>query len=240
MLNRHDTGRSSLAELVDGWIKLTTLSSTAFARAANDCLGSKKLHNVQLEQLRHGLAKQLGCYAFDAIGALNIASYRYHIKEKPHQDKRLNELLMLIPPLHDADGPFGMAYFVEMFVGLRECPPLPDSWLGAKKREELPDPEWLAKQMGKTIRSVLQSRDGDIIEQLDRLLEHYPSKDPDRITRCKQVCLGLSTYEPGEAENEALALCMALTGFTDEPWDLAMLATGSEPQRSSSTGGARK
>jgi hypothetical protein len=93
--------------------------------------------------------------------------------------------------------------------------------------------------MGKTIRSVLQNRGGDIIEQLEVLLEHYPSKDKDRIARCKQVCLGLSSYEESEAENEALALCMALTGFTDEPWDLTMLAAGSEPQRSSSTGGAR-
>ncbi len=221
-LQRHVEGRESFALFLDRWIRQSTLSDAAFCKAANSLLGSNRLHGTQLSGLRNGLCKQISVYTFDALGALATAAYKHHKEGKDYQ--RDNGNLNLIPFFGDEEGPFGMAEVVEMFVGIRETPQLPDEWLGVSWEKVEGDQPAGVLDIGLTIRRILQRDDGDLLDNLDSLMAHYPSKDEARQLRFKSVVLGLAKLTREESQTETLAACMALTAWKNEPWDVAKLA----------------
>lgn len=223
-LPRHIQGRGAFAAFLNQWITLSTLSTTAFATLANRCLGSNRIHASQLSGMRTGLTKQIGVYVFEALASLNAAAVAHHHQGKqPSADMGVAELLPLIPPIEGDDGPLTLGGFAELFLGLREPPALPSVWLGAKA--PLPAPAFsFGADIGRIVRQALQADGGDLIDNLQRLIKAYPSGDPARLQRLREVCLGLDHYEDSEAETEAAAICVALSEITGERWSLRRLA----------------
>ena len=220
-LPRHGAGREGFAKFLDRWLIQSTLSNAAFCRITNAILGSNRIHPTQLSGLRNGLCKQISVYTFDALGAIASAAYEHHKKSKAFSAD--NGELKLIPPFGDTEGAFGPAEIVEMFLGIRPCPELPNEWMGMNWEEESPD--ILGEiDLGRVVRNVLASQDGDLLDQIDMLVLKYPSKDPKRSSRLKAVILGLEAYTAEELETELLAVCVALGSLTGEKWDLSRLS----------------
>ena len=226
-LPRHGAGRESFAKFLDRWLIQSTLSNAAFCRVANSILGSNRIHPTQLSGLRNGLCKQISVYTFDALGAIASAAYEHHKKSKAFSAD--NGELKLIPPFGDTEGAFGPAEMVEMFLGLRPCPELPDVWMGMSWEAEGPA-HYGEIDTGRVIRQILSRRDGDLLDELNLLISHYPSTDRKRINRVKAVVLGLEVLEPEEVETELLGFCVALAGLTGEKWDLNRLSRTSHAQ----------
>lgn len=234
-LKRHLLGREDFSKFLDRWIKQSTLSSAAFCRIANQLLGSNRLHPTQLSGLRNGLCKQISVYTFDALGALSAAVYAYHRQGKTFANVNTDEL-QLLPPFGDEEGAYGAAEIVELYLGLRPCPELPENWLGADFKDAIGQDELLAdSNVGRVLRAALSQMEGDLLDNLDDLMVHYPSKDADRIQRLKAVALGLEGLDGREGETEMLAICVALTGMTGEKWDLRRLTRNEASNSQSST-----
>ena len=223
-LPRHFAGREEFAHCISAWLQRSTLNAASFCRAASMALGSSRLHPAQLSGMRVGLAKQISIYTFDALGAVNFASYRYH-RQNVDTETSLRELLNLIPPVTSIDGePLKCSGFSDLFLGLKTDWQLPEHWLGvdwSKGRTE-PEPVSIA-DLGRCVRTVLQSLPGDILDNLDQLAKYYPSKDQLRIQRLKTVVMGLDQFSVSEAETESLAICVALTAMTEVKFDLQTL-----------------
>lgn len=226
-LKRHGAGREAFAKFLDRWLFQATLSNAAFCRIANAVLGSNRIHPTQLSGLRNGLCKQISIYTFDALGAIASAAYEHHKDGKTFEAD--NGELKLLPPFGDSEGAFGAAEMAEMFLGLRPCPELPDVWMGMSWETEGP-PQYGEIDAGRVVRQVLSRRDGDLLDELDILISHYPSQDPRRISRVKAVVLGLEHLETEDMETELLAFCVALGGLTGEKWDLSRLSRTSHAQ----------
>ena len=232
-LPRHLAGREQFGHCIGAWLQRSTLNAASFCRAAAMALGSNRLHPAQLSGMRVGLAKQISIYTFDALGALNLASYRQHDKGV-NTEASLRELLNLIPPIKSQDGqPFDTSDFADLFLGLRTDWQLPDSWLGVNwaDKQQGQEPVSIA-DLGRCVRSVLQSLPGDILDNLDQLAKYYPSDDQSRILRLKTVVMGLDQFSAAEAETESLAVCVALTAMTEIKIDLqTLLEIESSPEK---------
>ena len=186
-------------------------------------LGSKRLHGQQLSGLRHGLCKQISIYTFDAIGTLATAVWERHNKNQEFAGDDRNEL-ELLPPFGDAEGAYAMAEIAEMFIGTRPCPELPDVWMGVTWGEQEEAVTVGSLDIGRSVRSIITKDGGDLIDQVDRLMVHYPSHDEKRQMQLRSVICGMSTLSKEDTDKEAMAVCIALQSFTGENWDLARLS----------------
>ena len=196
-------------------------------------LGSNRLHPAQLSGMRVGLAKQISIYTFDAFGAINLASYRYH-RQSVDTEASLRELLNMIPPVTNSKGePLSCCGFSNLFLGIQTDWTLPELWLGVDWTTGQAESQPVSiADLGRCVRSVLQSLPGDILDNLDQLAKFYPSKDQARIQRLKTVVMGLDQFSAGEAETESHPICVALTAMTEVKFDLqTLLEIENEPEK---------
>ena len=223
--------------MLNDWVASTTLKNAQFARVANDALGSVRLHATQLANLRHGLAKSISPYAFDALGALNAAACAKHCGDKAfeHTNPRLERDIAYVRPLLNSDGTaVSTQQLMAQFLGLAACVEPPE--MLAKPAPKFDADSLLVQNIGGIILAELLKTSPDKISAVTQAIIHYPSKDAEKLDRLKQVILGEDYFDEEELEDALPALRLMLQDLTEERWsierllDLAKTATPSSNQ----------
>jgi hypothetical protein len=217
-LARYDSGRDAFARLLDSWLKASGLPLMTWCRISEAALGASKLHPSQLSSLRNGLVANLSLYPFDALAAVNEARHDLAEGKVCKVTGALRESLLAVPILRYGKDPAGLADLASVYLGLQE-PPEIEGWHGTPKLTAAETSD----AIGRVIRRVINEQGTDLLDGLAELLKAFPSKDASRLNMVRMVALGLGSYEEAQAQDEAVAVCQALTRLTGDEWTMTRI-----------------
>lgn len=228
-LPRHVRGRETFGAMLDSWMKASTLTTNQWVRLGEQCLGVSKLNAAQLSGVRTGVTTQLGVAMFDALAAINNATWQHHRKQKTVVTGNLASKVPFVPPLEIDGEPLDLADFACIYSGLQEPPAMPENWLGARVAESAPVD--MGKAAGRAIRQAITRKGfADPLDGFAAFISSYPTGDKDRLSRLREVCFGLSEFTPAELDRELVAICVALKDFTGEGWSQRRIAESAVQQ----------
>jgi len=164
----------------------------------------RRVFASQLNNLQRQLLRLATCTTFDTLGRLN--EYLAAIKAgtmQPPTDERLRRHAIEGIVIADAQGPYGAEEFFSVFLGYTKPPILrPD--LDDRAAAEL------SAQLARSIRNGIQAAGLDLVDDWASWAQCYPSSDPDRLARIKEVATGRGTWSVDAVMDEAAAVKIGL------------------------------
>lgn len=166
--------------------------------------GLRRLYPSQLHNLQLGSVKMPGATAFDVLGQLNLylSALRGGTAQEP-RDQRLREKAAQATVIEDADGPFGPEEMFAVFIG-RLQPPFSVTQLSERAAGEL------SIELARKIRQGMMASGLDLLDDWKKFLAVYPTTDPKRLGKIRDVALGQGTWSPEQVQDEEAAVEIAL------------------------------
>ncbi len=164
----------------------------------------RRVFPSQLNNMQRQLLRLATCITFDTLGRLNeyLAAIKAGTMEPP-TDERLRRHALEGLVIADAQGPYGAEEFFSVFLGYTKPPILrPD--LDDRAAAEL------SAQVARDIRDGIKTAGLDLVDDWATWIQCYPSSDPERLARIKDVATGRGTWPVDAVLDEAAAVKIGL------------------------------
>lgn len=225
--SKFERGKHTFSLLFTRWMDTNGWSHPVMVNLATCCLQlpDKKgwLHSSQISGLRHASLSSPGPRTFIAIERLNHYIYQYATKKTLLPGTSSSNFYATAYAITEDGVPPGVGWWVEVFCGER----LPKD---IELRDQFFTDEQASKissTWGALIRRLMIQQGYDIITELDKLVrEHYPSKEPERVSQLLGVIQNRRIWTPDELTRELPAisnLTAEMGGPADEQALLAKL-----------------
>lgn len=219
LVEAYSRGNKNFAVLFSRWMDGNGWSHPVVVSLAKAvCGGASWFHSSQISGIRQGKSQSPGPRQFIAIERLNRAIYNYRHGGGliPGTDSS-NHYAEAKPILTNDGACPDLGWFVGLFSGIVD---LPDSYTGPNTDFTARTAELFSQRYARLIRKLFVLKDLDLIENLDlTLLQHYPARDKERLTKIKKVLTSPQVWSPDELAVELvalIALSKALGGPADE------------------------
>lgn len=164
----------------------------------------RRLYPSQIHTLERGAAKQVGTGVFDSLGTLNL--YLANVRggrESPPADTRLADKVAQALVIEDADGPFGPEEMFSVYLGRLDPPTSLNRLTEQEAGEE-------SRSLARRIRAGLMDAGLDLIDDWSQFVAVYPTTNPERLAKIRDVAQGRATWSAEQVEDEAAAVAIAL------------------------------
>lgn len=218
LVEAYSQGNKNFAILFSRWMDGNDWSHPVVVSLAKGaCGGASWFHSSQISGIRQGKSQSPGPRQFIAIERLNRALYNYRNGGSliPGTDSS-NHYSEAQPILTDEGECPDLGWFVGLFSGVVD---LPAKYKGPNTVFSKQAATDFSRKYARLIRKLFVLKDLDLIENLDlTLLQHYPARDKDRLTKIKNVLTSPAVWSPDELAIELVAL-IALSKALDGPAD---------------------
>lgn len=189
----------------------------------------RRIFASQLNNLQRQLLRGATVTVFDTLGRLNeyVAAIKAG-KLEPPSDERLRRHALEGIVIADEQGPYGAEEFLSVFLGLL-TPPMVQPELDDRAAARL------SAQVARDIRTGMREAGLDLVDDWPQFLSCYPTSDPDRLAKIRDVTMGSGTWSVDSVSDEAAAVKIALARLAQRHGRSALKLEG---KPGSSNGGA--
>jgi hypothetical protein len=210
---RHIEGREHTAAVLNWWIRRCGFTHTMVtALAAWVCGDSTWLQGSQLSHLRNSRMRTPQFKLFEGVSGVNEAIATWKLQGKmaclkewgPLPDQApaeflLDDAIYLWHPEKGEGHPLIFHDFCDLFAGRLRLPYVDDSSVSPGQSKLVSD------RIGEELDRWLADR-GGIRAGMGKLLEMYPVRDANRVSKLQQVIVGADSYSAAELDEELFAL----------------------------------
>jgi len=164
----------------------------------------RRIFASQINNLQRQLLKQVSPIIFDSYGVLNkyIAAVRSG-QLPPPQSATLARHVANAVTISDSEGLYGAEEFLSVYRGLLQ-PEITEPVINDQEARAI------SAAVAKRIREGIQSCGLDLVDDWSQFIACYPTSNPVRLTRIKEVALGLGTWSADQVRDEEAAVAIAL------------------------------
>jgi len=181
----------------------------------------RRIFASQINNLQRQLLKQVSPVVFDSYGLLNKYIEEVQVgKLSMPKSANLARHLANAQTVKDDQGLYGAEEFISVYLGLLR-PEIIEPVIN--DREALS----ISAAVAKRIRDGIQSCGLDLIDDWSQFIACYPTSNPMRLTRIKEVALGLGSWSADQVRDEEAAVAIALGRLAERnrPIDVAIVET---------------
>jgi hypothetical protein len=197
---------------------------TSLARSAMG--GARWLHSSQISGFRHNKLENPGPRTFVAIERLNYYVHRYSTEKRLIPGTQSSNQYAEAFAITENGAPPPAGWWYEVFCGLRRPTDieLHEAFFTDSQAAQL------SSNWGALVRRLIRERGIDVITELDQVLRtHYPTKEPERTARLREVLQNTYIWSPDELILELPAI-VTLTAALGGPLTEAELLQAIQKQ----------
>lgn len=221
---RHAIGRSNLASALNHWMaQCEGMSHQQVTGIADWSLGELGwLSSPQFSNLRNGKILKPSLRYLEAVAAVNIAIWRWHVKGRqacldaygPFADHGIDPAVLdaatWIPHPEHPDEPLCLADVVELAAGYLTLP-----WVSVTLT--VSQAQFLSEQLSALLDTEIGRHGWGIREGEAQVLAAYPTTDQLRRERLQQLLLGTAKLSAEEIEGELFDLALLISSLRGLP-----------------------
>ena len=164
----------------------------------------RRIFASQINSLQRQLSKQVSPIIFDSYGLLNkyIDAVQKN-KLPPPKNQVLARHIANAITISDEQGLYGAEEFFSVYLG-NLTPQITEPVVNDQEARSI------SAAVAKRIREGIQTCGLDLIEDWAQFLACYPTSNPVRLTRIREVALGLGTWSADQVRDEEAAVAIAL------------------------------
>lgn len=176
----------------------------------------KRVFASQLNNLQRQLMRTATAIVFDTYGTLNqyVSDVQAGKVEGPSSLVLRNRVMEAVV-IGDDQGIYGAEEFLSVFLGRLEPPMI---------AEVITDQEAanLSAQVAKTIREGIARCRLDLVDDFPQFVSCYPTSDPIRLAKIRDVAFGLSNWSADQVRDEEAAVKIALARLIERHGNAAL------------------
>ena len=165
----------------------------------------RRIFASQINNLQRQLLKQVSPIIFDSYGLLNkYIDAVQKGKLLPPKNQVLARHIANAITITDEQGLYGAEEFFSVYLG-NLTPQITEPVVNDQEARSI------SAAVAKRIREGIQTCGLDLVEDWAQFLACYPTSNPVRLTRIREVALGLGTWSADQVRDEEAAVAIALT-----------------------------
>ena len=169
----------------------------------------RRIFASQINNLQRQLLKQVSPVIFDSYGLLNkYIDAVQSGKLPPPKSAALARHVANAQTIKHDQSLYGAKEFLSVYLGLLQ-PEITEPVINDKEAQTI------SASVAKRIREGIQSSGLDLVDDWSQFIACYPTSNPVRLTRIKEVALGLSTWSVDQVRDEEAAVAIALVRLAE-------------------------
>jgi hypothetical protein len=190
----------------------------------------RRIFASQINNLQRQLLKQVSPIIFDSFGLLNkyIDAVQKGKLPAPHS-AALARHIANAQTITDEQGLYGAEEFLSVYLG-NLIPEITEPVCNDQEARSI------SAAVAKKIREGIQTCGLDLIEDWAQFLACYPTSNPVRLTRIREVALGLGSWSADQVKDEEAAVAIALVRLAGRNRPLLSEASALEAPQASTQG----